>query len=65
MAMGGVTNIGRHLTAYAGGPVAGLCDGGEMRFFARALRRRGHHVETREDLGHSASSSARTTSRTS
>jgi hypothetical protein len=48
--MGGVTNIGRHLDQYAGRPVAGLCDGGEMRFFARALRRHGHRAETREDL---------------
>jgi hypothetical protein len=50
VAMGGVTNIGRHLTTYDAITVAGLCDGSEMRFFARALRRRGHDVDTREDL---------------
>jgi hypothetical protein len=48
--MGGVTNIGRYLTEYDGLPVAGLCDGGEMRFFARALRRHGHDAETHEEL---------------
>jgi hypothetical protein len=50
VAMGGVTNIRRHLTTYDALTVAGLCDGSEMRFFARALRRRGHEVESREDL---------------
>jgi hypothetical protein len=48
--MGGVTNIGKHLATYEGITVAGLCDGGEMRFFARALRRLGHDVETADDL---------------
>jgi hypothetical protein len=48
--MGGVTNIGRYLAEYDGLRVAGLCDGGEMRFVTRALRRHGHEVETREDL---------------
>jgi hypothetical protein len=48
--MGGVTNIGHFLDEYDALPVAGLCDGGEMRFFARALQRRGHDVETREQL---------------
>ena len=50
VSMGGVTNIGRFLDDYDGLPVAGLCDGAEMRFFARALQRRGHDVETREQL---------------
>ncbi len=50
VAMGGVTNIGRYLDQYSGLPVAGLCDGGEMRFFARALQRRGPDVATREEL---------------
>ena len=50
VSMGGVTNIRQHLDAYDGVTVAGLCDGSEMRFFARALRRRGHEVETRADL---------------
>jgi hypothetical protein len=53
VAMGGVTNIGQYLTTYdgpSGVTVSGLCDGGEMRFFARALRRRGQEVHTREDL---------------
>jgi hypothetical protein len=50
VAMGGVTNIGRYLTEYAGLPVAGLCDGGEVRFFAMALRRHGHDAETCEQL---------------
>lgn len=49
--MGGVTNIGRYLTDHDGQPVAGLCDAGEVRFFARALRKRGHDVETRDELG--------------
>ncbi len=51
--MGGVTNIGAHLDTYdgaAGMVVAGLCDAGEMRFVARALRRRGHDVGSRADL---------------
>jgi hypothetical protein len=48
--MGGVTNIGRYLGEYDGLPVAGLCDGGEMRFISRALRRLGHDAETREEL---------------
>lgn len=50
VSMGGVTNIGQHLVTYEGLSVAGLCDGGEMRFFARALRRRGHDVETADEL---------------
>jgi hypothetical protein len=48
--MGGVTNVGRFLAEHAGRPVAGLCDAGEVRFVARALRRHGHEVETREHL---------------
>ena len=50
VSMGGVTNIGRFLDEYAAVPVAGLCDGREMRFFARALQRRGHDAETPEQL---------------
>ena len=65
VAMGGVTNIGRHLTAYDALTVAGLCDGSEMRFFARALRRRGHEAETRDSSLHWGSSSATPTWRTS
>jgi OLD-like protein len=48
--MGGVTNIRAHLEAYQGPVVTGLCDAGEMRFVARALRRRGHDVQTKADL---------------
>jgi hypothetical protein len=53
VSMGGVTNFGRFLREYGGDPattVAGLCDGGEARFFAGALRRLGHAADTREDL---------------
>jgi hypothetical protein len=53
VSMGGVTNFGRHLRTYAARPgtaVAGLCDGGEVRFFAGALRRAGHDVGGRDDL---------------
>ena len=45
--MGGVTNVGRYLRAYAEQPatrVAGLCDRGEVRFVTGALRRLGHDV---------------------
>ena len=45
--MGGVTNVGRYLREYAERPatrVAGLCDRGEVRFVAGALRRLGHDV---------------------
>ncbi len=48
--MGGVTNVGRYLDEYDRVPVAGLCDGGEMRFVTRALQRRGHDVRTRGEL---------------
>ena len=50
VSMGGVTNIGRFLDEFAAVAVAGLCDGAEMRFVARALQRRGHDAETREQL---------------
>lgn len=44
VAMGGATNVHRFLGRYAedeaGVRVAGLCDLGERRFFARAVRRR-------------------------
>ena len=30
--------------------MAGLCDGGEVRFFAGALRREGHDVDGRDEL---------------
>ena len=45
VAMGGVTNIRRHLEHYGphglGLPVAGLCDVGEERWLARGLERTG------------------------
>jgi len=45
VAMGGATNVHRFLGRYAdpeaGVRVAGLCDLGERRFFARAVRRHG------------------------
>jgi len=53
LSMGGVTNVGRHLREYAGRPdtaVSGLCDRGEVRFVAGALRRLGHDVEGADDL---------------
>ena len=53
VSMGGVTNFGRQLARYDDDrtvSVAGLCDAGETRFFAGALRRRGHVVESRDDL---------------
>ena len=53
VSMQGVTNFGHHLRTYAAHDdttVAGLCDGGEVRFFARALRREGHDVDGRDDL---------------
>ena len=53
VSMHGVTNFGHHLRTYAAHDdttVAGLCDGGEVRFFARALRREGHEVDGRDDL---------------
>ena len=53
VSMGGVTNTGRYLGDHAAQPgttVAGLCDRGEVRFVAGALRRLGHRVEGRDDL---------------
>lgn len=54
VSMGGITNVARYLREYAESPgtrVAGLCDRGEVRFVAGALRRLGHRpVETREEL---------------
>src|SRR5688572_6628766 len=53
VSMQGVTNFGSHLRRYAAHDattVAGLCDRGEVRFFARALRRAGHDVDGRDDL---------------
>jgi hypothetical protein len=41
VSMGGVTNFAQHLRGYADRPdvvVTGLCDGGEVRFVAGALR---------------------------
>lgn len=46
--MGGITNVGRLLRAYAERPgttVSGLCDRGEARFVAGALRRLGREAE--------------------
>ncbi|GAB3251496.1 TOPRIM nucleotidyl transferase/hydrolase domain-containing protein [Nocardioides dilutus] len=46
--MGGITNVGRLLRAYAERPgtaVSGLCDRGEVRFVAGALRRLGREAE--------------------
>jgi hypothetical protein len=52
--MGGVTNVGHHLTrlrTVPGGPrVLGLCDAPEERFVVRALRREGLEVDSRDDL---------------
>ena len=53
VAMGGVTNVGRFLREYADRPgttVTGLCDRGEVRFVAGALRRLGHDVDGAPDL---------------
>jgi hypothetical protein len=53
VSMGGVTNAGRYLREHAARPgttVAGLCDRGEVRFVAGALRRLGHPVEGRAEL---------------
>ena len=54
VSMGGVTNIRHHLTRleteHPSARRAGLCDGPEERFFARALRAQGHQVESREDM---------------
>lgn len=53
VSMQGVTNAARYLREYAARPgttVAGLCDRGEVRFVAGALRRLGHEVEGRDDL---------------
>ena len=53
VSMGGVTNFAQHLRTYADRPdtvVTGLCDGGEVRFVAGALRRTGHDVGGRADL---------------
>lgn len=52
VAMGGVTNLPRHLTAL-GGPardVLALVDGDEARVAIRALRRFGRDVDTAEEL---------------
>lgn len=65
--MGGVTNIGHHLTRLsderspAGVPglsdvgsgtrVAGLCDAGEAHVFLAALRRHGYRADTLTELG--------------
>ena len=51
--MGGVTNLGRHLTDL-GGPgreVLTLVDADEMRVAVRALRRFGRDAETQHELG--------------
>jgi hypothetical protein len=53
VSMHGVTNTARYLREYAARPgttVAGLCDRGEVRFVAGALRRLGHPVEVHDDL---------------
>jgi hypothetical protein len=53
VSMHGVTNAARYLGHHAARPgttVAGLCDHGEARFVAGALRRLGHPAETRNDL---------------
>ena len=53
VSMHGVTNTARYLGEYAARPgttVAGLCDRGEVRFVAGALRRLGHPVEAHADL---------------
>jgi hypothetical protein len=53
VSMHGVTNTARYLGEYAARPgttVAGLCDRGEVRFVAGALRRLGHPVEAGPDL---------------
>ena len=39
--MGGATNVGRYVERFRGEELAGLCDAGEQRFFARALERVG------------------------
>ena len=52
VAMGGVTNLARHLEAL-GGPardVLALVDGGEARVAVRALRRFGRDVDTAAEL---------------
>jgi hypothetical protein len=41
VAMGGATNVGRYVQQSNGARLAGLCDVGEQRFFARALERAG------------------------
>lgn len=53
VSMHGVTNTARYLREHATRPgttVAGLCDRGEVRFVAGALRRLGHPVEAVDDL---------------
>jgi hypothetical protein len=53
VSMHGVTNTARYLGDYAARPgttVAGLCDRGEARFVAGALRRLGHPAEAGDDL---------------
>lgn len=52
--MGGVTNVGHHLTHLTRAPgevrVAGLCDATEAHVVLAALRRHGHRANTPEDL---------------
>jgi hypothetical protein len=49
--MHGVTNVGRFLREVGDDVVVlGLCDSPERRFVARALRRRGHPVDSDDDL---------------
>lgn len=54
VSIGGVTTIRHHLnhlaTEQPSARPAGLCDGPEERFFARALRYGGHQVESRQDM---------------
>lgn len=53
VAMGGITNLGKHLDLYRDGraTVVGLCDAGEEGIVARTLRRDGmEDVRTRADL---------------
>jgi hypothetical protein len=53
VAMGGVTNIRRHLARHAAEEqveVLGLCDAPEERHFLRALQEAGHQVTTREEM---------------
>lgn len=54
LAMGGVTNVGRHLRRYgaagAGLRVAGLCDAAEVPVVARALATHGHVLDGLDGL---------------